>query len=729
MPPRARTLGLGLLLLVGLVSGVQADTIGLWGRAVPTADNNHPNLFWNLSEIVQLRQMVNNNNPAALRTLYDTYMRGVVAVPLIMDGAGSDQTDWYAAISYMIEPTTAKASAIRTAMLNFIAANPGGPGNWYSQQCLCGYIMALWYDLVQGLDPSTFSGTERTQIKNWFKTASRSLITDSNNPCAGTVNGSCPPDTVPADEVHQGKALNSLVNWYVRYMGPSLAMAFMGGDQSDVDFWIDSGWPHTLFTYSGVTGSFPPDTQNRWEVMLYLLAVHADGANFESYSREGYNDLANPKTWNCINYVAPDPRDGCSYHFAVMKDPILGALMGWHNGMNNAVMISDIAGDPAMLRTFKKAIATRFETDTNTATLTGHPILWKDPILHVAARMYPNDPTVTANKPNVWTSGDTFPSGAPSNEHPPAVWPFLGAPALAAVTSESSSPLEGVSNQPLATLTRRSPEHGLARGLLGWWEVLPQVAGGGSWFPLVGPYRVDLLNMGAGSGWVSSGSPAPWTGALKFDAVDDYLTFGNYPQWDFVNTTFTVHLSFQAMTDTGSSSYVFERRGGGGGGYFIRVETATSNSAVTARIVDSAGVPTLQVGTVATALYDGKPHSITVVLTTATATAAGNAIQIFVDGVQPAVDPGLAQSGANGYSACGSCNLLIGTRNDLAPGIWSNMSLRGVRLYTRGLSAAEILELAQQTPPTFGGMLSEEPMILGTVTPAAPRVRRKVTIQ
>jgi hypothetical protein len=46
-------------------------------------------------------------------------------------------------------------------------------------------------------------------------------------------------------------------------MGPSLACALVSGDQAAVDYWADSGWPHELLTFDGVTDSYPSDAANR----------------------------------------------------------------------------------------------------------------------------------------------------------------------------------------------------------------------------------------------------------------------------------------------------------------------------------------------------------------------------------------------------------------------------------------------------------------------------------
>src|SRR5262249_40778786 len=100
-----------------------ADPVGQWGRVTPIADDKHPNLFWNQNEIDELRNMILvQHSPPELVSLYDTYMKGSVARN---DGVKSGH-NLNACVSYMIEPSQAKADAIRAALLSFVNENPEG---------------------------------------------------------------------------------------------------------------------------------------------------------------------------------------------------------------------------------------------------------------------------------------------------------------------------------------------------------------------------------------------------------------------------------------------------------------------------------------------------------------------------------------------------------------------------------------------------------------------------
>jgi hypothetical protein len=129
---------LGLVLsLVPL--GLSAPTVwaqtspkGIWGTVTPIADNNHPNLLYNQAEIDQLRTMVLvNHSPALLWQLYQNDIVGTLAVVCDPNNGDTNEpftTNERAAVSYMLEPTQAKANAIRSSLLGCMSAWPNGGG-------------------------------------------------------------------------------------------------------------------------------------------------------------------------------------------------------------------------------------------------------------------------------------------------------------------------------------------------------------------------------------------------------------------------------------------------------------------------------------------------------------------------------------------------------------------------------------------------------------------------
>jgi hypothetical protein len=241
-------------LLAGFISFsfflTACSTVGRWGYTTPIADNNHPNLFWNQNEIDQLRQMILvDRSPEFLVDIYNKKMKNAIANPAIDRHSGA-YPDFFAAVGYMIEPTQGKADAIRATLLAAMNQNPSGIEDWYSTGCFCGYAWALMFDLIQAYHPSAFSPDEKTSLKTWFKLSAERLKVDSNDPRKITASGRDYPRPPIRRE---GKLVAGIPNWYTRYMGPSLAAALVSGDQTNVTYWADSGWPHDLFTFDGVT--------------------------------------------------------------------------------------------------------------------------------------------------------------------------------------------------------------------------------------------------------------------------------------------------------------------------------------------------------------------------------------------------------------------------------------------------------------------------------------------
>ena len=145
----------------------------------------------------------------------------------------------------------------------------------------------------------------------------------------------------------------SLPNWYSRYMGPSLACAVVSGNQAAVDYWADSGWPHDLLTFDGVTATYPSDAANRYDLVMYLLAVYPSGANSDTYAREGFR--LPEREWNTTDYTSG------GYHLAQMSGAVLGAEMAYHNGMTGVFGLTGQGTEPALLRHCKRAIQSRNE--------------------------------------------------------------------------------------------------------------------------------------------------------------------------------------------------------------------------------------------------------------------------------------------------------------------------------------------------------------------------------
>jgi hypothetical protein len=208
----------------------------------------------------------------------------------------------------------------------------------------------------------------------------------------------------------------SFPNWYSRFMGPALACALVSGNQAAVDYWADSGWPHDLFTFDGVTfpgGHYPSDTANRYDLVMYLLAVYPSGANTDTYTREGYR--LPESDWYTTDYTSG------GYHFAQMSGAVLGAEMAYHNGMTGVFELSDAGKEPALLRHWKRAIQSRNEIDRRPGNQLGHPIIGTSPEIWPGFRRYA-DPAIEGAVTGLSDSH------VDETELPSVIWEFFGYP-------------------------------------------------------------------------------------------------------------------------------------------------------------------------------------------------------------------------------------------------------------------------------------------------------------
>src|SRR5262249_55602066 len=158
--------------------------------------------------------------------LYTTKIRDAVATNRV--------GDMRAAISYMIEPTDAKANAIRGALFSAMNQYAKGLLDWYSSDGCheCGYELAFMFDLIQAYHPNIISAAERTSLKSWFKRSAES--------CCKYVGWHSANRSGPLYDgeggklfTEAGKTEQSMANWWSRFMGPSFAAALVSGDQAD----------------------------------------------------------------------------------------------------------------------------------------------------------------------------------------------------------------------------------------------------------------------------------------------------------------------------------------------------------------------------------------------------------------------------------------------------------------------------------------------------------------
>jgi len=229
---------------------------------------------------------------------------------------------------------------------------------------------------------------------------------------------------------------------------------------------------------------------------------------------------------------------------------------------------------------------------------------------------------------------------------------------------------------------------------------------------------VTLINMGAGSGWMPSTRPGS-LGEIRFDGSNDYGTVANSASaFAFADQSFTVAFWFRT-TSLATQQFLVAQQltTSTQGGWLVRLETS---GLLHVRILDVNNSSLVRRSSVTTLSVNTWYH-VAVMFTTSTVAQASNEIGLYLNGV---LNQSARTDGANPYTVCG-CPVIMGIQGD---GVNSPLSgaIDDMRIWNRGLSAAEIFEVSQQTAPRYGGMVVEPSLVfnaLGVV------VKRRSTMQ
>lgn len=264
--------------------------------------------------------------------------------------------------------------------------------------------------------------------------------------------------------------------------------------------------------------------------------------------------------------------------------------------------------------------------------------------------------------------------------------------------------------------------HPALQGLVGWWRALPGFTGSTQLYNLVrGGLHGTLTNMGfsIGSGWSPSTRPGGYA-QLNFSGISDYVSLGDDPLYNFVNTTFTALAWFRATVCSGGCYLMAKRVGETGvctpscGGWFLRVN---ADGTLEARIQSDSNVSAGDRVTVSTTNLTGQWHHVAVVFTTDTLTLANNDVTVYVDGVLD--QQGRTDSGGDPYGALVGWPLMLGTLADQQAGSFFTGSLDGVQLYNRGLTAPEVWQRYQHGLTGDRAVFQQSQPLVGTLLPAS----------
>lgn len=181
--------------------------------------------------------------------------------------------------------------------------------------------------------------------------------------------------------------------------------------------------------------------------------------------------------------------------------------------------------------------------------------------------------------------------------------------------------------------------------------------------------------------------PSHATQAL--DGVDDQMQFGNLAAYDFADQSFTVVIY---LSGGGTQSGVLLARrniGSNQGGWFLRQDAASGAGyfrlvGVASPVVDRQTTSPINTGAFL---------SLGAVVTTNTSTAAGNMVDLYVNG---GANQGSVSTSGLPYYACslGDCTLTSGIYSDLDGGTtswWGPGIIELIEIYQGALTAQEML--------------------------------------
>jgi Concanavalin A-like lectin/glucanases superfamily len=238
-------------------------------------------------------------------------------------------------------------------------------------------------------------------------------------------------------------------------------------------------------------------------------------------------------------------------------------------------------------------------------------------------------------------------------------------------------------------------DHPLAQRLVAWWVVQPQLAGGTTWYDLIGQERSTLVNMAAGFGFQPTRRPG-WGGEVRFDGIDDYVLGSNNTVFDFPDVTFTVSLRYRAVK-LGQTNYLIAKRGGTSGGWYLRVDSGGTLSAV---VNDDANGDAAARTTTSDSHLDGNWRQVTVIFVIDTVTAANADVAIYPNGI---LDQGTRFSSVGAPAAICACPLTFGARSDFTQTLEG--SVDDIRIWRGALPLTTIANLSVDRPPDFGGLV------------------------
>jgi hypothetical protein len=383
---------------------------GKWGHV--TTIKVHPNIFYNMEEIKELRRLVFTEKVPELVRAWD-FVKGYKAKVITVDksqvpSSHPEQYQFFepyhyqnmaASFSYMIEPSVDKARVLKDSIRSFMRVRPGGLSGGV-EQAYIGWSLPFMFDLLLGFNPELFSDLELKEFKEWYLSNSH-RITGGR---WGELVRNNPPERADTVLQAEGKTINGYPNWYSFHGATGLLNALVAEGVSitsksptnpnpvkrDAQWYVEyhsnSGWPEELYTKeywlcADGRGNLE-DTQNRQDLVTYIMAMFPSGAHWDTYHRGTFDPHGDGKF-----------KSNFGYNSYQMWPIARWAEAAYHNGMKRVFEIKDSKSPrPSLLQWAyftNKYIRTAKDAD-------GKPLHhnFMGTVPYFLSRHYPNDPAV-----------------------------------------------------------------------------------------------------------------------------------------------------------------------------------------------------------------------------------------------------------------------------------------------------------------------------------------------
>jgi hypothetical protein len=336
---------------------------------------DHPRLYFNRTEIENLRRvvLVENSNQAAISAYNRIRNTSACKKPSNLDGLywpSSYSTalpctirNMKATFSYHIEPSTAKAQALKEALLSWTQSydrywsiDPQGGGHIH-------YALPFIYDAIY--NAGVLSDSEKAGIDSWFSQAADRLLRSNDY-----WRSFSKTKVEKEDQIRVGYE-----NWRQWEFHAGVVAGLVSHDDKFTTRILNS-FPDNYFEVSNI-GRYAPQSRDIKNMINGL--VYSSGYNYDGYHRiYGFNAP------NAI-YNGQNSGQGQHYHFFAVLPAVLGAEAVTQNGYDMWNY-----GNKALLRTLERSSTWAFSAwDGNlNRDRNWSPIYW------IAKKRFPNEPFI-----------------------------------------------------------------------------------------------------------------------------------------------------------------------------------------------------------------------------------------------------------------------------------------------------------------------------------------------